>query len=460
MDHKKSHDARSVLMELVAKITGLLGNDPELDSLNVYREPDGTLDISTSRRLVVKNEAECLVTGVVLEPEVTDTQGDIYSADEVFKAAESFLAHCRRAKLQHSIDSEATIAESWTTKNDQEIGGQVVKAGTWLMTMRLPPEEFALVTKGEFTGFSVGCKANTEMLEKSDKPKRRLTDFDFSVEGAEVSLVDRAANKRTILVAKADDNEVEPIDVKKGLEEFLSMMGMYQEQQPTTESDPLKEALENLRLASSSLSEALGINDDEIEDDVGVGSGNTEMGISPNTTPMSNFILEKNMTIKAEDIKKSLESEAGQELVNAMIAKALEEKDARLEKAEEQNQEFKAALDEISKREEARANELLRETVSSYSDLGLEEKDVELFKAIGETGADNLNRFKEILNTAKSALANAEVLDETGVDSLEEDSAVDSESDLPKTIVNKAAELREKDGNLTYEQSIAKALGR
>lgn len=104
------------------------------------------------------------VTGIVLIPEQADLHGDIYSEDEIRKAMISFNTLCMNTKLQHSVDSEAKVIESWQSKSDEVLNNKLVKKGTWLMTMKLPKDEWELVKKGSFTGFSIGCKASYEKL--------------------------------------------------------------------------------------------------------------------------------------------------------------------------------------------------------------------------------------------------------------------------------------------------------
>lgn len=105
------------------------------------------------------------VTGIVLVPEEPDLHGDIYSEEEVHNAMISFNTLCNRTKLQHAVDSEAMVIESWQAKSDEIINGKVVKQGTWLLTMKLPPTEWEMVKQGLFTGFSIGCMARSEPID-------------------------------------------------------------------------------------------------------------------------------------------------------------------------------------------------------------------------------------------------------------------------------------------------------
>lgn len=449
-DQYMSDEQKSKLSEVKNAIMAFLGNADRM-SISQYGDE---IDVSATATMIVKSDAECLVTGVVLEPEVTDSHGDIYSEEEIYKAMESFNVHCRRNKLQHQVDSGAVVVESWTAKNDETIGGQEVKKGTWLMTTRLPPEEFALVQKGVFTGYSVGCKASTEYLEKSDKPRRRLTNFDFSKEGAEVSLVDKAANKRTILVTKSEAGNIE--NIEKGLMELLQVVSNLmpqqdQEQEDQSTGSPLQSVMDSLNSVSNQLTKLINLN----PEDSLMHSSLEEMQLQPATVPTpQTYNLEKSDMPTNEEILKSLQSEEGQALLSGLIQKATAEKDEQIQKAEQEANKLKSAVELIEKREQARADQEMAATVAKYEDLGVKAEDVDLFKSIASTGEENFKRFQEILEVSKSALDNAGALEVSGADSVEEVSSVELDNGIPKEIHNKAVELQKSDSNLTYEQAI------
>jgi len=126
---------------------------------------DQSIDKSDDSRFLCKSEDELReVTGIVLVPEEVDLHGDIYSEDEIHKAMISFNTLCRNTRLQHSVDAGAQVIESYQVKSDDIIGGKLVKKGSWLITMKLPEEEWAMVKNGLFTGFSIGCMARGEPI--------------------------------------------------------------------------------------------------------------------------------------------------------------------------------------------------------------------------------------------------------------------------------------------------------
>lgn len=110
-------------------------------------------------------DEERFVLGVVLEPEEVDSQGDIISAEEIRRAAHRFMEQYRSLGFQHETKakSEIVILESYIAPCDCEIGGQPVKAGTWLMGLRIVSDEvWAQVKRGEFTGLSIEGSAVRE----------------------------------------------------------------------------------------------------------------------------------------------------------------------------------------------------------------------------------------------------------------------------------------------------------
>lgn len=112
-----------------------------------------------------------LVTGIVLEPDIIDSQGDTYTALEVRKAAHIYMADYQNVGLQHQmlVNWGVQLVESWTTKVDQVIEGSHVKAGTWLMTVFVQDDEiWKLVKDGELTGFSIGGFATKTELEAGE----------------------------------------------------------------------------------------------------------------------------------------------------------------------------------------------------------------------------------------------------------------------------------------------------
>jgi DNA adenine methylase len=129
-------------------------------------------NISIFVPLIKANADEQTITGLVLQPEVTDAQGDIMSASVIAKAAHNFLAKYNKATtlgLQHKYFGKYKfeLYESWTAPQDVVINGTLIKSGSWVMTVKvLDAKIWDMVKKGELTGFSIGGKAKVQKVDK------------------------------------------------------------------------------------------------------------------------------------------------------------------------------------------------------------------------------------------------------------------------------------------------------
>lgn len=121
-----------------------------------------------SSPLIVKslNEELKQATYIVLEPEVVDLHGDTYSADEVRKACHNFNMFCRKAYLEHAVETEAvSFVESYIAPSEMSIGGVQVSKGTWLVVAQFNDEVLWKEAKADpMMGVSIGCYAKKENL--------------------------------------------------------------------------------------------------------------------------------------------------------------------------------------------------------------------------------------------------------------------------------------------------------
>lgn len=119
-------------------------------------------EVSLQVPILKADEEQRLVTGIVLEPDEVDAQNDTITADVIEKAAHNFLARYNRGTklgVMHKIFGEigVELVESFIAREDMELGGQPVKKGSWLMTVKILEEPmWKKVKSGEITGFSIG----------------------------------------------------------------------------------------------------------------------------------------------------------------------------------------------------------------------------------------------------------------------------------------------------------------
>lgn len=105
---------------------------------------------------------ERYVLGVVLEPEVVDAQGDIYSPEEIRGAAHRFMEEFGGIGLMHrlSVNDQVKVLESFLAPTDFDLAGVRVRKGTWMLGVRVLADElWQQVKDGKLTGFSIGGSA-------------------------------------------------------------------------------------------------------------------------------------------------------------------------------------------------------------------------------------------------------------------------------------------------------------
>jgi len=110
---------------------------------------------------VLKADDEArVVYGIVLEPDVEDSQGDVVSKEDVEQAAHRYLYQQGLAiGDQHAKMAPETVrpVESYIAPVDFQMGGQVVKAGSWVLAAHVPDDNlWEQVKKGHKGAWSVG----------------------------------------------------------------------------------------------------------------------------------------------------------------------------------------------------------------------------------------------------------------------------------------------------------------
>lgn len=111
-----------------------------------------------SAQLLVKSEEQQIVYGVVLEPDLEDSQGDVISAEEIEKAAHDYMEHSQLADEQHDeSEAGAVLVENYLAKEDHYVGDEPVRKGAWVQAWKVhDPELWAAIKSEELTGFSIG----------------------------------------------------------------------------------------------------------------------------------------------------------------------------------------------------------------------------------------------------------------------------------------------------------------
>jgi rubrerythrin len=78
------------------------------------------------------------VTGVVLEPDTVDAQGDQITKEDVRKAMESFMLKSQVVGHQHKEKAKASVVETYLAPMDFRLDGkEPVRKGSWVMTVKV-----------------------------------------------------------------------------------------------------------------------------------------------------------------------------------------------------------------------------------------------------------------------------------------------------------------------------------
>ena len=99
-----------------------------------------------------------LVYGIVLVPELPDSQGDIVSAEEIEQTAHRFLVSYRQQGIQHVGEPIPSIevVESYIAPVQMEMAGRMVPQGSWVMVSKINDDEiWQMVKDGLLAGFSI-----------------------------------------------------------------------------------------------------------------------------------------------------------------------------------------------------------------------------------------------------------------------------------------------------------------
>lgn len=120
--------------------------------------------------IVKADEDQRLATGIVLQPEIVDAQGDIISAEVIRHAAHNFLALYNKKTqlgLQHEMmkPDGVELVESWIAPVDMVLNNRPILAGTWMMTLRIKNDVlWNKVKTGVLSGLSIGGVAKVRRL--------------------------------------------------------------------------------------------------------------------------------------------------------------------------------------------------------------------------------------------------------------------------------------------------------
>ncbi len=96
-----------------------------------------------------------VVTGVVYAPDALDAEGDFWSAEAVREA-------CERWNATKATLPGAVLLDSYVSEHDLTLAGRGVKAGSWVITMRIDdPSRWLTTERDNPSGYSIGWEAGS-----------------------------------------------------------------------------------------------------------------------------------------------------------------------------------------------------------------------------------------------------------------------------------------------------------
>ena len=129
------------------------GQEPKI--INIQRCP---FKKQRYAAILKADEEKRLVFGVISEPDTVDLQGDVLSREEIARMARNFVDYVREFRDRHTLKKvKVEIVRSWIADKDEWMYGQLVKAGSWLLLVRVLDDEiWGKVKAGIYRAFSIG----------------------------------------------------------------------------------------------------------------------------------------------------------------------------------------------------------------------------------------------------------------------------------------------------------------
>ncbi len=206
--------AKSELTEVQVELVSLLFDDkkPANGKTYTYKSTDGKTIKAVSKSTttkIKKDEAKGLVYVTIMEPGVTDSQGDSYSEETVRKAMEDAAGRniFRKFDQNHNMDvvDGVTMVESFILTGKDERFPDAAK-GSWVGVLKFDQskELWQRVKDGRFNGVSIFGKAAYDD-ENSAETVKELIDNLKQVKKA----LEEAGNKEAATAVQTKINEIE-----------------------------------------------------------------------------------------------------------------------------------------------------------------------------------------------------------------------------------------------------------
>ncbi|MEK4846076.1 XkdF-like putative serine protease domain-containing protein [Bacillus sp. FSL W8-0183] len=201
-------------------------------------------DFQKEIKVIAKaDDAQRLVYGIVYEPNVADAHGDYMTPEEIEKAAHGFLKDAREIDKQHDFQGGVgEVVESYIAPSDFEMGGEVIKKGSWVLVTKASDEIWEQIQKGEITGYSMAGTADIRKQEdhkpaSDEKGLFSLLKNFFLSKGEVKNRYDKGRMRREFWAAQDalnsvlykwdsyddEDLETDPEKVRAALQDFVEI---------------------------------------------------------------------------------------------------------------------------------------------------------------------------------------------------------------------------------------------
>lgn len=162
----KEHSYKPILFEPASKSVVELELERRAEETKKKNEELAKQNTKEFVTLMVKNEEERIVAGIVYAPESVDSQGDMAEEEEIRKACFHFMEKSGQIKVNHKGNViNAKVLENYIAPADFSISGRAIKKGTWLMTVRVRDDKaWEAIKSGELTGYSMAGMCQAEEI--------------------------------------------------------------------------------------------------------------------------------------------------------------------------------------------------------------------------------------------------------------------------------------------------------
>lgn len=155
---RSGHGDVAAAKSLIARRAKELGVRNPLEGATAKKAETGTVEITVE---LVKGEFEGKVYGIVLEPDLPDSQGDEVTFEDIEKACHAHMEEALESDVQHSGRSAgAVLIENYIAPVDFSLpsadGPREVRKGSWVQAYQVKdPVVKEEVRTGKLTGFSL-----------------------------------------------------------------------------------------------------------------------------------------------------------------------------------------------------------------------------------------------------------------------------------------------------------------